>query len=62
MANSAIREIALSVTDINSDGYSVGQQYTMQIKTDLGTQTFCMTKRDEYPARLRQVYGEKVRA
>lgn len=62
IANTAIREIAISVTDINSDGYSVGQQYMMQIKTDLGTQTFFMTKRDEYPARLRQVYGGKVRA
>lgn len=60
IANSTIREIALRLVDINSDGYSVSQQYEMQIKTELGTQTFNMTKREEYPARLRQVYGAKV--
>jgi hypothetical protein len=62
VANSSIREIALKLVDINSDGYSVGQEYELQIKTDIGTQTFHMTKREEYPARLRQVYGEKVKA
>lgn len=62
IANSSIREITLGVTDISSDGYSAGQQYAMQIKTDMGTQIFQMTKRDEYPARLRQVYREKVKA
>jgi hypothetical protein len=62
IANNTIREITLGVTDINSDGYSVGQQYEIQIKTDMGTQTFNMTKRYEYPTRLRQVYGEKVKA
>lgn len=62
IANSSIREIALRTVDINSDGYSVGQEYEVQIKTDTGTQTFHMTKRDEYPARLRQVYPEKVKA
>jgi hypothetical protein len=61
IANSAIREITLRTVDITSDGYSVGQQYEIQIKTDMGTQTFHMTKRDEYPARLRQVYGGKVK-
>ena len=61
IANNTIREIILGLTDINSDGYSVGQQYEMQIKTDIGTQTFHMTKREEYPTRLRQVYGAKVR-
>jgi hypothetical protein len=60
IANITIREITLRIVDVNSDGYSVGQQYEMQIKTDVGTQTFNMTKRDEYPARLRQVYREKV--
>jgi hypothetical protein len=62
VANSSIREIALRTVDINSDGYSVGQQYEMQLKTDVGTQTYHMTKREEYPIRLRQVYGGKVKA
>lgn len=61
IANSAIREITLALTDINSDGYSVGQQYTMQIKTDMGTQSFNMTKREEYPARLRQVFLDRLK-
>jgi hypothetical protein len=59
--NSSIREVALRTVDINSDGYSVGQEYEMQIKTDVGTQTFHMTKREEYPARLRQVYLNRVK-
>lgn len=59
--NSAILEITLRIVDINSDGYSVGQEYELQIKTDIGTQTYHMTKRDEYPARLRQVYLDRVK-
>ena len=61
IANSSIREVALKTVDINSDGYSVGQQYELKIKTDLGTQTFYMTKRDEYLSRLRQVYLDRVK-
>jgi hypothetical protein len=61
IANSSIREIVLRTVDINSDGYSVGQEYEMQIKTDMGNQIYHMTKREEYPTRLRQVYLDRVK-
>jgi hypothetical protein len=43
------------------EGYSIGEEYRMDIKTNLGNYTFRMTKREEYLARLRQFYPEKIK-
>jgi len=59
--NSSIREINLKLVSVASDGYADFQEYEIQIVTDLQTLTYHMTKRDEYVARLRQVYKEKVK-
>jgi hypothetical protein len=60
--NASIREITIKiVTRSDSEGYSVTPEFEMQIKTDMGTQIYHMTKREEYIARLRQVYQDKVK-
>ena len=59
--NSAIREINVKLVNAVGDGYSDFQEFEMRIITDLQTQVFRMTKRDEYIIRLKQVYQEKIR-
>jgi hypothetical protein len=60
--NASIREIAIKIVNrSDSEGYSVTPEFEMQIQTDMGTQIYHMTKRDEYIARLRQAYQDKVK-
>jgi hypothetical protein len=59
--NASIRAVNLTLVNAVSDGYSDFQEFQMQIVTDSATSTFRMTKRDEYVARLKQVYLDKVK-
>ena len=59
--NASIRAVNLTLVNAVSDGYSDFQEFQMQVITDASTQTFRMTKRDEYLARLKQVYLDKVK-
>lgn len=60
--NASIREIVIKIVNrSDSEGYSVTPEFEMQIQTDMGTQIYRLTKREEYIARLRQVYQDKVK-
>jgi hypothetical protein len=59
--NLAIREINLRLVSVPSDGYADFEEFEIQIIADLGTQVLRMTKRDEYVARLKQAYQDKLR-
>jgi len=61
LANNSIRQIELRVVGAIGDGYSDFSEYEMKIASDLGVQTYRMTKRDEYVARIRQSYQDKLR-
>jgi hypothetical protein len=60
--NASIHGFAIKIVNrSDSEGYSVSPEFEMQIQTDMGTQIYHMTKRDEYITRLKQVYHDKVK-
>jgi hypothetical protein len=59
--NSSITEISLAIVGAIGDGYSDTNEYELKIRTLQGNYTFRLTKREEYVARLRQVYQDKLR-
>jgi len=61
LQNSSIVEIKLKVVGVVGDGYSDFDEFEMKIISDSSIQTFHMGKRDEYVARLRQIYQDKVK-
>lgn len=58
--NSSIKQIKLDMVSTGGDGYVDSWEFDLQILTDSGSHGFHMTKRDEYAARLIQVYQDKV--
>jgi hypothetical protein len=59
--NSGVLEISLAVVGSIGDGYSDTNEYELRIKSVQGNHAFRLSKREEYAARLRQVYQDKLR-
>jgi hypothetical protein len=59
--NSSITEISLAIVGAIGDGYSDTNEYELKIKSLQGNYTFRLTKREEYLARLRQAYQDKLK-
>jgi hypothetical protein len=58
--NVSIKQIKLELVSTGGDGYTDSMEFELQVVADSGSQTFHMTKRDEYVTRLNQLYHDKL--